>query len=583
VALAAATRLPTAGAPDRPAAGTRIPEKPASSRRTALKVVRPSVPVEVSRAAAAAGPTKGEPGPGRTDAKPAAGQAARGKETGDGYRLPPPEIFAAADAKSEVDPREIAKRGEQVVNTLAEFGIEARMVDCMRGPSVTMYELEIAPGIKVNTIVGLASNLAMAVMAPNVRVIAPIPGRSTVGIEVPNLRAEVVRLRPLLESDELADSDCAIPLLLGRDGEGRPLIADLAAMPHVLVAGTTGSGKSVCMHLMVNSILALRRPDEVRLLLMDPKMVELSRYRGIPHLVCPVVTEINRAARNLEWAVQEMEERYKALCNAGARDIASFNRLAPAERARRARKAGDGGQNRYATAMPYIVIMVDEFADLMMVASRQVEEAILRLAQKSRAVGIHVVLATQRPSVDVLTGLIRSNFPCRIAFQVATGLDSRIILDQNGAEKLLGQGDMLFLPPGSHVPVRAKGVYVSEDEIARILDHVRSQPIPAGRGVGSSVSSRRGCAPGEDLDGGDSADPMYDQAVAIILAAGRGSVSLLQRKLGVGYTRAGKLIDTMEANGLVGPVNGAKPRETLTTIEEWQGTRPRRSSRRKSA
>jgi len=487
-----------------------------------------------------------------------------------GYRLPPVDVLIREDARSEVNKDELAQRGVQIVNTFSEFGIDTRLVSYEPGPALTLYEFELAPGIRLNKVIGLADNLAMAVMSPNVRVIAPLPGKSTIGVEVPNLRTDMVRMRPVLEADSDADREArVIPLIFGRDAAGRPLVSDLAAMPHLLVAGASGSGKSVCMHAMISSILMQKRPDQVRLILVDPKMVEFMRYRGIPHLACPVVTEVKRAAGVLDWAVREMQSRYELLSAVGARDIGSYNRLSPAARKKQASDADD--PERFESAMPYIVIMVDELSDLMMVASKEVEYSITRLAQKSRATGIHLVLATQRPSVDVVTGLIKSNISCRIAFHVTARIDSSVILDRPGAEKLLGQGDMLFLSPGYPTPVRAKGVYLSDEEIARIVQHTRAQDVPADDLPLVAPPEDNGPG-GNTLVQATTVDALYHEAIRIVLTTKRGSVSLLQRRLGIGYTRAGKLIDMMAADGILGPYRGSKSRDIKMTLEEWEAS-----------
>jgi S-DNA-T family DNA segregation ATPase FtsK/SpoIIIE len=417
----------------------------------------------------------------------------------------------------------------------------------------------------------LSDNLAMAMRAPNVRIIAPLPGRDSIGVEVPNTEREVVRLRPILESKEFAarSKDMAVPFVIGRDAAGEVLVEDLTRMPHLLVAGATGSGKSVCLNSFIGTILMARSPAQVRLLLVDPKMVEMNHYKGIPHLITPVITDMKRAASVFEWATGKMEERYEMLSACGVRDIARYNRLGGAERRALAEAADLEEPARFLEDMPYLVIIVDELADLMMLAGKEIERSITRLAQKSRGVGIHIILATQRPSVDVVTGLIKTNMPARIAFQVASKVDSRTIIDQNGAEKLMGMGDMLYLPPAVGGLIRAKGTYVSDEEVVRIVGHSRQQAPQAfvpeletlelGGGEGGSGGA-----------GGGLADDLFDEAVRVVLETRRGSVSLLQRRLGVGYTRAAKLIDMMAERSILGPYRGSKPREILVTIEEWE-------------
>jgi len=549
----------------------------------------------VASDAAAAATQGARPSPSRSlrqaakDVPPSEATTRRMRPKGSGYELPPAELLIEEDTKRQVNREELAQRGAAIRDTLADFDIETRLVGFEPGPAVTLYEFELASVVKLSRVVALRDNIAMAVMSPSVRVIAPLPGKSTIGVEVANLRTEVVRMRPLLESEELGAQEMAIPLLLGRDATGRPLVADLAVMPHLLVAGASGSGKSVCLHSIISSILVLRRPDEVQLALVDPKTVEFTRYDGIPHLVSPVVTEVKRASGVLDWAVQEMENRYKVLGAVGVRDIGAYNKLSRDERMKLAGEAAEAARLQH--PMPHLVIVVDELADLMMVTAKEVQFSVTRLAQKSRATGIHLVLATQRPSVDVITGVIKTNISYRVAFQVSSRVDSQIILDQNGAEKLLGRGDMLYLSPGCATPVRAKGVYLSDEEIARVVEHVRAQAAqdatgaakaPAEKGAtlalvpppGSRVFEDDRSADRGDADTGPAeSDELYEEAVRLVLSAERGSVSLLQRQLGVGYGRAGRLIDRMAAEGLLGPYRGSKFREVTTTLEEWEQRR----------
>jgi S-DNA-T family DNA segregation ATPase FtsK/SpoIIIE len=359
----------------------------------------------------------------------------------------------------------------------------------------------------------------------------------------------------------------AIPLGLGRDVHGTPIVEDLAQMPHLLVAGATGSGKSVCLNAIITTILMLKRPEEVKLLLVDPKMIEMTQFKGVPHLISPVVTDMKRAAGVLEWAVRKMDERYRMISAVGVRDIARFNRLSREERL--ARVPPDEDENLFREPMPYVVIVVDELADLMMVASKEIETSITRLAHKARGIGVHIVFATQRPSVDVITGLIKANLPARLAFQVSSKVDSRTILDQNGAEKLTGRGDFLFLPPTTSTLIRARGVYVSDEEIARVAGHVSREAEPEflEELAAAGGSGRGGRSPGET----GHQDDLFEDAVRVVLTARRASVSLLQRKLAIGYTRAAKLVDMMADRGLVGPYRGAKPREIYTSLDAWEG------------
>jgi len=389
--------------------------------------------------------------------------------------------------------------------------------------------------------------------------VAPLPGKSTVGVEVPKSERGIVRLRELLQgADPRAQ---AIPFYIGRDVSGRPLLADIAEMPHMLVAGTTGSGKTVCLNTIILSLLMTRSPKEVELLMVDPKTVELAGYRDLPHLICPIVTDMKKAAGILDWAVDQMEERYDVLARVGVRHIDQYNALG--RDAVRARLGPETAENTMRFPLPYTVIIIDEYADLMLVAAKEVEAAIQRLVQKSRAVGIHVVLATQRPSVDVITGVIKANVPVRIAFQVASKVDSRTILDASGADLLLGRGDMLYRPPGSGKTLRAQGAFVSDEEVGRVVAHARSQGKPHFR---QDLLQWRGADQGESQD----RDELYRDAVRMVLETGRGSVSMLQRHFEIGYTRAARLIDLMAEDGIVGEYKGSVAREVLISIEDWE-------------
>ena len=425
-----------------------------------------------------------------------------------------------------------------------------------------MYELELAPGTKVGKVASLSDDLAIALKAPSVRVVAPLPGKSSIGLEVPNTKRKTVMLRELLETSDDIRKKMAIPLLLGKDAAGNPLISDLASMPHLLIAGTTGSGKSVCLNSIILSILFLRHPTDVQLLLVDPKMVEFSLFREIPHLISPVVTDMKKAAAVLEWAVNKMEERYALLASVGVKHINAYNRLGTSEIRKRLNPEGDANLDDIQFYLPHIVVVVDELADLMMVASKEVEASVIRLSQKSRAVGIHLILATQRPSVDVITGLIKSNCPSRISFYVASKVDSRTILDQNGAEKLLGSGDMLFLPPGTSKLVRVQGAYVSDEEVKNVVEYLRKRAAPK---FNSELKSWKGTSERENI----AKDNLYNEAVRIVLETQRGSVSLLQRRLEIGYSRAAKLIDLMAEDGIVGEYKGSQAREVFLSLEEW--------------
>jgi DNA segregation ATPase FtsK/SpoIIIE, S-DNA-T family len=456
----------------------------------------------------------------------------------------------------------IQTNAEVLQKTLAEFKVEGQVVAFQQGPVVTMLEVALAPGTKVTKIHSLADDLAMALKAESVRIVAPIPGKSTVGVEIPNPIRDDVRMLSILEAQEFKDSKAAIPLLLGAAADGKPIVEDLASMPHLLIAGSTGSGKSVCINTILLSILMTRTPDEVRLILVDPKQVELSFFAEIPHLLAPVVTDMKRASQVLEWALDKMEERYDLLRRFEVRNIAAYNELgekAITQRAKDLEMADEVVQVK----LPYIVIVVDELADLMLTVGKDVETAITRLAQKSRAVGIHVILATQRPSTDVITGLIKANMPTRIAFKVASKVDSRVILDQNGADKLLGMGDMLYLPPRSSMIERAQGTYAADREVKRVVGFLRER-YPQ---EFNDELVQLGSMP--LLDSAEK-DELYDQAVRLVLTEQRGSASLLQRAFSIGYTRASRLLDLMRSEGVVGAYKGSKASEVQVTIEEYE-------------
>ncbi len=485
------------------------------------------------------------------------------------YTFPPIEFLADPAVVNHDEGRdELEVVALTIERTLASFKIECQVVEVQRGPSITQFELSLAAGIKVQRIVALSDDLAMALSARSIRVVAPIPGKNTVGVEVPNRKREVVCLKELLLSKSYAESDQQIPLMLGKDVSGEPIVVDLAAMPHLLIAGSTGSGKSVCINAIIASMLMTRPPDDLKLILVDPKMVELSLFEDIPHLLTPVITDMKKAPAALDWVVRKMEQRYALMANAEVRNIKSYNaldkktifeRLAP--------KIGHEDAENAPEHLPYIVVIIDELADLMMTASKEIETSIIRLAQKSRAVGIHVILATQRPSVDVITGLIKSNLPCRISFMVASKIDSRTILDRNGADKLLGQGDMLYMGPGSSMLIRAQSTFISDKEIRKMTRFLKKETNQEFSKEIEGFLDAGGNAPSGD-SGQD--DDMFDQAVRIVLESQRGSVSLLQRRLGVGYTRASRLMDIMGERGIVGPFKGSKAREVFFTIEDWE-------------
>ena len=479
------------------------------------------------------------------------------------YALPPILLLDQLKTHKHDSDDHVMEKATILKEALEQFKIIVEVVGLEKGPSVTMYELDLAPGTKVGKISNLSDDIAIALKAPSIRVVAPIPGKSTIGIEVPNTHRKPVQMREMYETASKDIHKRTIPLLLGKDIAGYPLISDLAAMPHLLVAGTTGSGKSVCLNSIILSILLFQRPEELKLILIDPKMVEFSAFKNIPHLIAPVVTDMKKAAAIFEWAVAKMDERYALLARAGVRDLAGYNRLSDSEKQRRLDPEGDTGLGDIPFFMPCMVIVVDELADLMMVASKEVEASIIRLSQKSRAVGIHLVVATQRPSVDVITGLIKSNLPSRISFHVFSKVDSRTILDQNGAEKLLGKGDMLFLPPGTSKLSRVQGVYVSDDEINRVVDYLKQMSLP-------EFSPELKIWQSSLKEDNAAKDELYEEAVRIILETQRGSVSLLQRRLEIGYSRAARLIDLMADDGIVGEYKGSQAREVFVTLDDWE-------------
>ncbi len=502
------------------------------------------------------------------------GKAARSvwpTELGD-YVLPPLPLLRDPETHYSAGQEGVVRQQAAVLEkTLAEFRIEVRVVEIDTGPVITLFELELSAGTKVSQINSLTNDIARALKAPAVRVVAPIPGKNTIGIEVPNVNKEKVRLKELIMLGGVKPTKMALPIFIGKNASGDPLIGDIAAMPHLLIAGTTGSGKSVCINTLVMSLLMTQRPDHVKLILVDPKMVELSAFKEIPHLMCPIVTDMPRAELILQWATTKMDERYELLAEAGVRDVGSFNRLTKEQIYERFSPTTEDEKRKIPTHLPYIVIIIDELADLMMTSGKEVEHHLSRLAQKSRAVGIHLIVATQRPQANVVTGLVKSNLPCRIAFRVASRMDSRIVLDQNGAEVLMGEGDMLFLPPGSAKLVRAQGTYIEDDEIRAIIQDLSGKARP------EFHHELQRLKPEGDEDAGGR-DPLFDRAVTIIVESRRGSVSLLQRRLEIGYSRASRLIDQMASAGIVGEYKGSQAREVLLTVKEWEEIRKHRDA-----
>ena len=454
--------------------------------------------------------------------------------------------------------------------TFQDFGLNVRVVAIDTGPVITQFELELEAGLRLSKVSRLADDLAIALRVPSVRVVASIPGKNTVGIEVPNERRVMVRLRELIESSSREVKGLRLPVFLGKDVSGRPQVIDLARMPHLLIAGRTGTGKSVCLNSLIVSLLMTRRSDEVKMLMIDPKMVELSPYCRIPHLMHPVITDMKKAEAVLAWAVDKMEERYDLLARCGVRHLDGFNRLDREEVLDRLGLDEDDDEdevNALPQRMPYIVIVADEMADLMMSAGKDIEGHIIRLAQKSRAVGIHLVLATQKPTVDVITGLIKSNLPARVSFQVASRTDSRVVLDQIGADKLLGNGDMLYMAPGTSTLHRAQGTFVSDEEVNAVIDFFREQVPQYSEELAQLPTGGQG---GLTASGLPDRDELYEQAIEVVIREGRGSVSLLQRCLGIGYGRAARLVDYMAEDGIVGDYNGSQAREVLYSPEQWE-------------
>ncbi len=486
------------------------------------------------------------------------------------YEAPPLELLdPSPEFAIHEHEAKIHERAGLLERTLLDFGYQVRVVQIDTGPVITQFEIELEAGLRVSRIIGLADDLAIALAVPSVRVVAPIPGKTTVGVEVPNDARAIVRLSEVYSGSEPKLERFKIPLFLGKDVKGTPLVFDLADMPHLLIAGRTGTGKSVCLNAMILSILMTKSPDEVKLLLIDPKMVELSQFKRIPHLMHPVVTDMKKAESILSWACDKMDERYGYLARAGVRNIQSYNELGAEEIYARVRPEDDDERAAIPTYMPYIVILADEMADLMMTAAKEVESHIVRLAQKSRAVGMHLIVATQKPTVDVITGLIKGNLPARIAFQVASRGDSRVVLDEMGADRLLGNGDMLFLIPGTSHIVRAQGTYVSDGEVNRVCSYLQQYPVEFSKEI---VQLQVSGGPGgkERGEALRQRDEYYEAAIEIVVREGRGSCSLLQRALGIGYGRAARLIDFMAEDGIVGEYKSGSAREVLYSWEEWE-------------
>jgi DNA segregation ATPase FtsK/SpoIIIE, S-DNA-T family len=494
------------------------------------------------------------------------------------YQPPPMELlepavtFAVHEHEAKVQARAML-----LERTLLDFGYQVQVVQIDTGPVITQFEIELEAGLRVSRIISLADDLAIALAVPSVRIVAPIPGKTTVGIEVPNDQRNMVRLGEVIAAVADRARECRIPLFLGKDVKGQPLVFDLAEMPHLLMAGRTGTGKSVCLNAMILSILMTKHPDEVKMILIDPKKVELSQYKRIPHLMHPVVVDMKKAESILAWACEKMDERYEFLRRAEVRNIQAYNQLGPEEIYTRLRPEDEQERERIPTFMPYIVMVADELAEIMMTADKEAEQHIVRLAQLARAVGVHLILATQKPVVDVVTGLIKGNLPARIAFQVTNRSDSRVVLDEMGAERLLGNGDMLFLVPGTSHIIRAQGTFVSDIEVNGVCRYLERYPVEFNRELfqlqvsGGPGGKERGAALKER-------DELYEPAIEIVIREGRGSCSLLQRALGIGYGRAARLIDFMAEDGIVGEYKSGSAREVLYTWEEWEALKNGRDS-----
>jgi len=479
------------------------------------------------------------------------------------YQLPPLDLLENPEyGYSSIQGKVVKSKAAALEQLLSEFNVHAKVVAAETGPVVTMFELELSAGVKVSQISTLSNDIARALSAGAVRVVAPLPGKHTIGIEVPNSQKEKVRMKDIMQLAGSKPGRMQIPLYLGKDSSGEALVSDLTSMPHLLIAGTTGSGKSVCINTIIAGILLTKRPDEVKMILVDPKMVEMTAFNTVPHLMCPIVTETQRAVQILEWATVKMDERYALLAEARVKNISEYNMLGPEGVLERFKPSNEDEAAKIPKKLPYVVIIIDELADLMMTSPKEIEAYIVRLAQKSRAVGIHIVLATQRPQATVVTGLIKSNMPCRIGFRVAARMDSRIILDQNGAESLLGQGDMLFLKPGTSDLIRSQGTFVDDMEVKRIVKHLKEiaepQFHPELQQLGRVDAShmRR--------------DEIFDGAVRVVLESRRGSVSLLQRRLSIGYARASRIIEMMASAGILGEYKGSQAREVLMTLKEYE-------------
>ena len=473
------------------------------------------------------------------------------------YQFPPVDLLKRPKEDVICGGDDLAANSKAIEATLAEFEIEVKVVEVEQGPKITLYEILPAPGVRANSIAAYEDDISMALKATSIRMIIPIPGKQTIGIEVPNSVSRPILVREMIENPDFRSQKCMLPLILGKDTSGKPMIADLVAMPHILIAGTTGSGKTVCINSIIAGFLYHCTPSQLKLVMVDPKMVELAVYNKIPHMLSPVVTDVRKAANTLNWVVMEMEKRYRLFATVGVRNIVGFNTRELSEEGVKQVEAAGDSENVIPASIPYIVVIIDELADLMLVAQDKVETAITRLAQLSRAVGIHLILATQRPSVDVITGVIKANFPARVAFKVASVVDSRTILDNKGADKLLGRGDMLFIQPGSDNMIRGQAPLIEDEEINRLVEFTSRQGKPEYHSEIQSVQNSS--MPG----GAGEKDEIFDEAKRMVLTTRQASTSYLQRRLRLGYSRAARIVDQLEAAGVIGPQDGAKPREIL--------------------
>ncbi len=544
------------------------PPAPPAPRLRPTPVVAPA-PVQPKPVVAAPVVEKPAPKPSKPERedKPAEKTDKAGKAAASNgqYALPSADLLAeSSGGYSESQALAAEQKGALLQQTLTDFNVEAQVVGHQTGPVITLFELSLSAGVKVAQIQNLSIDIARALAVPGVRIVSPIPGKDTVGVEVPNLQKEIVRIRELMKLAPEAKKKQKMPLYLGKDAGGKGIISDLAAMPHMLIAGTTGSGKSVCINTIIVSLLMTRTPEDVRMILVDPKMVEMAAFENVPHLLCPIVNDMKKAEEILQWAAEKMDERYELLKEAGVKNIAGFNEMSKDEIHRAFGVETEEDKARIPTHIPYYVIIIDELADLIMTSTKEVEQHIIRIAQKARAVGIHLILATQRPSVNVVTGLIKANMPSRISFKVSSRQESRIVLDQNGADVLLGKGDMLFLQPGSSDLVRAQGTYLDDSEIHSVVNELRKTGQPVYNTELMKMNSR------SISDGDGQRDELFDKAVEFILQSQRGSVSLLQRKLGIGYSRSSRIIDQMADAGILGDYKGSQARECLMSLEDWQ-------------